>query len=324
MLRSEPFMVEIGPKDDSTSIQLQPIDRVRDVPNSWKALVQALRLMSEEPLEQPVEKDAEDADEQSIQRWANLVPLLGGMRVAGRRWKSWQWEYMIRIIGEADGAGALLNLARQMERTGLYLVQPRVVREIFWACRTKAQLGEWSLEATSEALTLANQFSKLLADSRQRDEAQHTVNRGEMQAGVEPSAEPDVIGVVLELAARKAELLKQAQASSQAIEEAKATVSTLVARLAPNLGKVQTATSGTPAGVPPAAAADYELLRWVPLARGLRAAENILGAASIASEAVEKGKAETKSIITSSQQTVQQRAAQDNGHRRGLKWSKAS
>lgn len=191
--------------------------------------------------------------------WNNLVALLDGMRKAGRKWKTWQWEWLVRRVGEAGAAHIILAAVQQAEQTGLYLRDIRVVREVFWALRMRAVQGEWSAEATDKALRYARQVAVAM-----EDEAHCGGKRS--PGSPDPRHEADVIGVIVELlAVRLDQHLGRGTAEYQEDEKE---LESFVLRLVDNLD-----TSAIVLGYPPeqlwAADVDYELMRWIPASHGL-------------------------------------------------------
>lgn len=257
--------------------------------------------------------------------WENLIPLLEGMKTAGRRWRAWQWEYIARSAGEAGVAHILLDAARQPETTGLFLNDVRVVREVLWACRMKAVRDEWRLSSTTKALNYAEQVMRLMEDKRQSHEARRAVNKREAVEVVNPGKLPDVVGAVLELAACRAEALQSAETSGEEVDAAKNAVASYIGRLVPSLPKMrENVGSVALAPPPPAAAADYELLRWVPLMNGIQVAQGLFGGAIPEREALNRSLSQLEKTVTEAKETIVSNVGGDEGgKRRGYRWLEA-
>lgn len=306
MLRSEPFEVDVGPPGATEKFTLEPIDRTKDVPNSWKSLQEAMRLMGE-------------GTREGGRGYDNLIPLLTGLRTAGRKWKTWQWEIIARTAGAHDAAYALLEAVRQADRTGLYLYDIRVVREIVWACRARAALHEWDAVSCAKALGYLEELARLMEDPDQKREQTRALNRGDLDVPIDATRQADTIGVVVEVAAMRLRALQQEGGESALVDEVRNTLQRYVKRLLPNMEMaVDEEKKAIDAGKPLAMVADYELLRWVPVLHGL------VGAEDMREFAQEEGK--VKKHIEALQQkirdlrdTIVERVGGDEGgKRRGL------
>jgi len=279
-------MVDLGEE----SVQLQPLDPTKDVPDSWTAVLQALELMKREG---------------SAAGWgSNLVGLLAGMHTAGRRWKGWQVEKIVRVAGEAGMAHAVLEAVRASGRTGLVLRDLRVVREVVWGCRAKAVLGKWGEEEVEKGLKYAEQIARLL-------EGEAHLGKLRAASGADPRVQPDVIGVVLELAGAKA-------VRHHGGKDVDGKVLVYAQRLMANLerGIKEEVEDGRVV-----AHADYELARWIPVLNGLRLAQKVLGKSMPQADLAKRKISELDALVQRYGQTLV--GAQDSGKakRRGLIWA---
>ena len=298
MLRNDPFYVDIG----GESVQLQPIDRTKDVPDSWKSVMRAVDLLS----------GAVTSNSKDNRLWDNLVAVLAGMRTAGRRWKAWQWERIVRQVGQAGAAHIVLAAVQQAEKTGLYLHDIRVVREVFWAFRTKAAQADWNLEHTDKALRYVRQVAALL------DDKNHSAKR---EADMpDPRYEADLIGVLLELLAVRVEnhLEKESPEEQEELEKLRS----YVERLMSNLDQSQIGRTGNNR-VFRAAEADYELLRGAPVYNGLRISQKILEGRMPQGDAVKKAIRELDEKLREAAEVVKADEPKDLEKRGGLKWFQA-
>lgn len=316
--------MQIGPEDIGESVKLEPLDMIKAIPDSWKSTTRALKMIAAEVLESQQQASsssaqaaaattttAEEGEEsapserpQRVDRWANLIPLLEGMRTAGRKWKPWQWAYITRLVGQAGGAHALLVAAQRADSTGLFLYHPRVAREVFWACRARAERDAWSAISMTKALNLAHGFAEAFVDPRQTKAAKAAVRKGEIAADVQPARAPEIIGVALEIAARKYQALAKEGAAADDLADAKAMVKTMAERLAPHLAKVPAALDIEGAAEPPAAAADYELLCWTPVLKGIQATEAVLGNDMPQGETMKTTRANLEKLVADAKEVV--------------------
>ena len=333
MLRSEPFDVEIGPPGKAEKFTLEPIDRTKDVPDGWKSLLEAMRLMGKSSRIVAHDKRAgrktggnstisatRVASDKSFQHheYDNLIPLLIGLRIAGRKWKSWQLEIISQIAGRDDAIFALIEAIRQAKRTGLYLFDIRVVREIAWACRAHAVRHGWQVDNCGKALRYLQELARLMEDPVQKDEQAKAVNRGEITEKIDPTGQPDVIGVAVELAAMHLSGLLETNADEKTLNAARKTLQTYLERLLLNMESgCNEEEKAIVAGKPLQSIADYELLRWVPVLHGLTVVECLNGDSTHTNARVQIKNLQQK--ITALRNTL---GDDKTGNRRGLVASK--
>jgi len=241
--------------------------------------------------------------------WANFIGLLEGMKTAGRKWKPWQLERILRIAGDCGMAGIILEAARSAARTGIVLADVQVVREAFWGCRTKAVLEGWSEQGLESAVRYAEQFASLLEEERH-------AGRERLGDG-DPRVQADIIGVVLELVAVKAEKFGQGK-------DRDGMVRVYVERVVPHLEGVRALVMGDEKGSL-AMKADHEMCRWVPVVSGLEAAGRVLGKEMPGAELVGKKIKELKRKLEEAREIVEEseEPEQVKGKRKGLHWWKA-
>ncbi|RHZ49068.1 uncharacterized protein CDV56_103554 [Aspergillus thermomutatus] len=174
-LEQEPVTVNIGDNDEP--YQLRPMD----------------------PLSRPPKKEFRNVVSlmKTKQDWQNLVPFLGGLRMSKRKLGIANWEWTVRKAGAADALGAILECAKQAERTGLRLNNNGIAQRIFFELHRKAQNGQFKDPAVSKALTIAKQFAALM------EAPEHAPKKTESMEA-DPKRQPFVIGTLLELSAARA------------------------------------------------------------------------------------------------------------------------
>lgn len=176
ILEDDPVTVEVS----GENFKLKHIDRMKDQPGGIEALWKAVSLMEEK-------KD-----------WDNLPIFLEGLRIAGRKLKPQYWEKLVRKAGQAGQQGTILECARRASRTGFVLKDLNLVREVMWWTQHKALSAGWTVQSTRKALAMAEQIADLLEDEKHCGRA--------FVGATDPRARPEVVGVLLELAAAHAKL----------------------------------------------------------------------------------------------------------------------
>ncbi|OJJ48431.1 hypothetical protein ASPZODRAFT_14567 [Penicilliopsis zonata CBS 506.65] len=126
--------------------------------------------------------------------WQNAAPLLAGLKKARMVLKQDQREWLVRRAAMAGALGSILECAKQADRTAFWLNEVGVVHRIFFALHVMAQEANFEPVATSKALSLAKQTSRLM------DMPRHSVRDVEL----DPKHRPSVISVLLELSASQA------------------------------------------------------------------------------------------------------------------------
>lgn len=286
--------MEVG----SETVQLEPLDMTKDIPDSWGSVVRAMALMGD-----------------SRADWSNLLSLLEGMKNAGRRWRTWQVEKIVRDAGKAGMSGVVVECVRAAARTGLVLKDVRVVREAMWACRMRAVLSGWSKGETERALRNAEQLAELLEGELHLG--------GKRPEGLDPRREADVLGAVCELAAARA-------VRHHGGDDADGKVEMYVRRLVDNLAgvgdevamEVQDKKEGLK--TPWAATADYELMRWVPVRNALKVAQEVLGDKMPNQDLVNEKLQKLESVLSDARDVVTGAQGDNREKRRGLKWLEQS
>ncbi|KAI9729661.1 MAG: hypothetical protein M1818_008414 [Claussenomyces sp. TS43310] len=175
VLDEDPLKVEIAGEE----FYLGHLDRTKDQPNSAKGLLQAVTLM----------KDKKD--------WDNLPIFFEGLKTAKRTIKTCHLEKVVRKAGNAGRQDTILECARRVSKTGFALKDAGLVREIMWWLQYKAASSTWDPSQTQKALSMAEQVAILLEDER------HSGQR--VVKGIQDvKIRPEVVGILLELAAAHA------------------------------------------------------------------------------------------------------------------------
>ena len=108
-LEQNPIIIEV----DGLEHKFSSIDRFKDVENSKKALSRALEHMH------------------TPEDWTNLGPLLAGYRRAGIRLKAKHLGKIVRVAGTRGQIFAVIECAKQSDKTGFTLKNPEVVARVF-------------------------------------------------------------------------------------------------------------------------------------------------------------------------------------------------
>lgn len=131
--------------------------------------------------------------------WVNMVPFLIGLKTAGRKVKGWQFEKIVRRMGEKGGLGVVMEMARRVEGTGMKLGDVGVAREAMWGAVVKCVRSEWSEEGVKEAEKFIEAIWEMLSDER------HVDRNATGKAG-DPKMQPEIIGVLMWIRALKSTL----------------------------------------------------------------------------------------------------------------------
>ncbi|KAM4060151.1 hypothetical protein HRG_002242 [Hirsutella rhossiliensis] len=98
-MEQNPIVIDV----EGLEHKFSTIDRFKDIENSKKLLAQALSKM------------------QSPAEWSNLATLLAGYRKAGIRLQADHWGKMVRMAGETGNIQAIIECAKQADKTGFSL-----------------------------------------------------------------------------------------------------------------------------------------------------------------------------------------------------------
>ncbi|QUC18618.1 uncharacterized protein UV8b_02859 [Ustilaginoidea virens] len=150
-LEQNPIIIEV----DGLEHKFSSIDRFKDVENSKKALSRALEHMH------------------TPEDWTNLGPLLAGYRRAGIRLKAKHLGKIVRVAGTRGQIFAVIECAKQSDKTGFTLKNPEVVARVFAFINDKISKAARETPdgpETKQALT----WTEMVLDLLQRPE--HTVD----------------------------------------------------------------------------------------------------------------------------------------------------
>jgi len=231
--------------------------------------------------------------------WDNLPAFLEGLYMAKRRLESSQVEKMVRRANEMRRQGVVMECIRRAGTTGLLLNDARVVREVMWGARLRALQAGWSVEGTEKALLQGEQIMELLEDPK------HSGKNGVV--GEHPRKLPEVIGVVLELAAVRAGKYGNGQDED---------------------GKVAAFATTTLASIRTHGNADfdsgnwhdanYKLQMWAPVLHGLRLAFGVLKKNTTLAQDIRSTTRELGEVVSQTRTLLLANTLQ-GGTRRGLK-----
>lgn len=169
----EPATVRLG----NEVLQLRPLDRTKDEPNTRSSFNKVLALMEE------------SGD------WGNLPGFLEGLKTAGRKFEPGVFEKLVRKAVEAGKTGLVIECLKRVEATGLGLWDLGVAREVIWGATALALRGEWSKAAVEQGVRYAENVWNLMCDPK----------HGGVQKD-HPKTRPEILGVLVQMHAVKAVL----------------------------------------------------------------------------------------------------------------------
>jgi hypothetical protein len=176
VLEDDPVIVEVAEE----KFRLKHIDRTQDEPSTIEALFKAVSLM----------EDKKD--------WQNLPILLEGLATSGRTVKLKYLQKLVRKAGMAGRQSVILECARRASKTAFVLNDLNLIRDVMWWIQHKPLSTKWNAATTKKALTMAEQTAVLLEDE------QHL--GGFFRGAADPRGRPEVVGILLQLAAAHAKL----------------------------------------------------------------------------------------------------------------------
>lgn len=160
-------------------VELEHVDRQRDIPRRWRVYADALRL-------------AETRGD-----WENVVLLMEGLADAGVRLRD---EWLQKFVRAAAAKGQLQVVVRALqraERTGVRLRSAAMVERVLWEVRGEASRAGWAQAETERAAVWAEQVVELM-ESREHCGGGVRVVKGDLRTL------PFVIATPLELVAVRA------------------------------------------------------------------------------------------------------------------------
>ncbi|TFB05686.1 hypothetical protein CCMA1212_002009 [Trichoderma ghanense] len=154
-LEQNPIIIEV----EGLEHKFSSIDRFRDIDNSKAVLSKALASM----------RTRDD--------WANLGTLLAGYKKAGIRLKANHWGKIVRMAGQSGNVLAVIECAKQAEKTGLVLTNPETVVRVLSYVNDKITNSHWDEAETKQAQKWAEQVLDLLQRKEHMVEGQPTRER---------------------------------------------------------------------------------------------------------------------------------------------------
>jgi hypothetical protein len=240
LLEDNPQTVEISDEE----IQLQWMDRRRDIPSRKGLIRQAVNLM---------EKSGGDR-----KAWSNLPPMLVGLAHIGVIVDEKMMEMIVRKAVNAGRLDIIIQCLEQSRFTGMTLKREEVLRNVIWGLHSQAQRNNWSASAVHKALAEARQLALML------EAEEHGTGRALTRD--DPRQRPEIIGVFLELAAVNAY-------KHQDKTDKGGVLAAYTTRLLSCIGEKSQPRSFAP----PATGPMYEMLHGVPIWHGLMLAQKVLG-----------------------------------------------
>ena len=231
--------------------------------------------------------------------WDNLPEFLAALHTAKRRLKPWQMEKMVRRANEMGRQGAIMECLRRSATTGFLLGNVRIVREVMWGARQKAEQAEWSEDGTKKAFLQAEQIMELLNDPK------HTFKKA--IEGEHPNKLPEIVGVVLELAAATAVKHKNGKDEYGKVAAYATTTLQSLQRRA-NL-------DFDPSNMHDA---NYTLQMWAPVLHGLNLAAGVIKTQPKLTQDIKFSTQKLEAVVSKARETLLAHTPQDVT-RRGLK-----
>ncbi|KAL6722326.1 hypothetical protein ACLMJK_001433 [Lecanora helva] len=259
--------------------QLHPLDRTKDEPATRASIARVTQLMGE------------------TRDWRNLPEWLEGLRIAGRKVRGMQLEKMVRRAGEGGRGGVVMDCLRRVEGTGMGLWDLRVAREVFWCAVGRCVQGGWGKEEVERAGRWVEGVWELCADPR------HTEK---MTRESDPKRRAEVVGVMVLVHAARVVLHGEKEAADAVGKYAEMM-----------LGLWDSKEVGFEEG--DWNDANYKMLMWAPVWRGMALARNVVGETSPLGKQLGIKLSEELEPLMQSGQAVLSAHPPAEGRRRGLK-----
>ncbi|KAJ4321587.1 hypothetical protein N0V84_005258 [Fusarium piperis] len=146
-IQQNPVVIEL----DGLEHKFTTIDRFSEIPNSKKALTEVLELM------------------ETKEDWDNLGTLLAGYKKAGIRLQGYHYDKIIRKAGQKKQSYAIIECAKQSDKTGLFLTKKNHL--VLLLSHINKKITSPSGEANESAQAL--KWIELVLDLIQRPEHLH-------------------------------------------------------------------------------------------------------------------------------------------------------
>ncbi|KAL8912092.1 MAG: hypothetical protein Q9171_002880, partial [Xanthocarpia ochracea] len=273
----EPATVRLGNEVHA----LKPLDHRVDEPNTRKSMAQIVELC----------KEGRD--------WVNMVPFLMGLKTAGRKVKWWQFEKIIRRMGVKGGLGAVMEMARRVEETGVKLGHVQVAREAMWGGVLKCVQSGWSKEGVKEGEKFVEAMWQMLSEERH-------VDRNATGKETDPKMKPEIVGVLLWIRALRSSLFGESQDVDGKIKRA--------AEMVLAVWKNADLTVDDNGWYD----ANHKLMMWTPVWHGMKMARKIVGENTVLGRDLATTiTSDLEPLLRKAQENVSRHVSEDSS-RRGL------
>lgn len=203
-LIDNPQSVALGDED----IQLQWIDRRREIPNRNALITEAINLM--------LASEAKD--------WShNLPALLQGLNEGVKKSLGPKvMEKLVRKAAETGKFGTVLPCLQQASKTGMTLKDEGILAWVVWALHVSAARNGWNKASLEKTIKESNAVALMLESADHGSQA--------VMAENDPRTRPSVLGTWLELVAAYAYKFQGGKDSEEGL--VKAYTARLLSRLA--------------------------------------------------------------------------------------------
>ena len=233
--------------------------------------------------------------------WGNMAGFLDGLRVARRKLAGWQVEKMVRRANEGGKMGAVLDILRRVESTGIGLWDVKVCREVMRGAVLKGVQSGWSEEGVKRGVKYAENLWELMWGPKHVE--------GQEKTGENPKGRPEIIGTMVLMHAVKALKLGGGKDEEEMIRKYAGLM----------LKKWENSRGDMVIDTQDWSDANYKLYIWAPAWHGMKMARQVIGAGSPLGKSLgEKLSQDLDPLIQTSQAIVLAHAPEE-GTRRGLK-----
>ena len=262
-------------------VQLKPLDRTKDEPNTRRSFLQVLKLMRE------------------TGDWRNLFGFLEGLRVAKRTIKGDQVARMMRWLLESGKHPEVLEILERVEENGISVWEPQVAREIMWGAWKKVSRLGWSKTAITNGTRYAEDVWNLMSGPK------HSKNSIPDGLNTHPTWRPELLGVLLQLHAAKA-VANEKDADARLQTEKYA-------------GLLLTTWNGMELDVEESNWNDWnhKMCIWAPVWHGMKLARNVLGSECSAYDVLDAKEKELELLLQEGRSAVTQHMPEE-GSRCGV------
>lgn len=154
-LEQNPIIIEV----EGLEHKFSSIDRFTDIENSKTILSKALKSMH------------------TPEDWANLGTLLAGYKKAGIRLKGNHWGKIVRMAGKSGNIHAVIECAKQSDKTGLLFTNRETVVRVLCFINEKITGSNWDEAETRQAQKWAESVLDLIQRREHTIEGQPTRER---------------------------------------------------------------------------------------------------------------------------------------------------